>query len=66
MSRSLVSSEWPAWLREMDALLAVHSQFVLSGNVRDRYLLPAEEMPLADTIAGALAAGAETNWNWER
>ena len=48
---------WPAWLREIDALLAVHSQFVLSGNVHDRYRLPSSETPLADTIADALLAG---------
>ena len=48
---------WPAWLREIDALLAVHSQFVLSGNVHDRYRLPSSETPLADSIAAALLAG---------
>ena len=47
---------WPAWLREIAALLAVHPQFVLSGNVRDRYRLPLEEMPLAETIIEAIAA----------
>ena len=46
---------WPAWLREVDALLAVHPQFVLSGNVHDRYRLPLSEMPLADSITDALA-----------
>ena len=54
---SLVDSSWPAWLREVDSLLAVHPQFVLSGNVRDRYRLPVADMPLADTITDALAAG---------
>ena len=49
--------EWPAWLREIDALLAVHSQFVLSGNVHDRYRLPLSDVPLADSIADALLAG---------
>ena len=49
--------EWPAWLREIDALLAVHPQFVLSGNVHDRYRLPLSETPLADSIADALLAG---------
>ena len=48
---------WPAWLREIDALLAVHSQFVLSGNVHDRYRLPLDDMPLADSISDALLAG---------
>ena len=48
---------WPAWLREIDALLAVHPQFVLSGNVRDRYRLPLRKVPLADSIADALLAG---------
>ena len=49
--------QWPAWLREVDALLAVHSQFVLSGNVHDRYRLPLSEMPLVDSISDALLAG---------
>ena len=40
MSGSLSGAAWPTWLCEIDALLAVHPQFVLSGNVRDRYLLP--------------------------
>ena len=48
---------WPAWLREIDALLAVHSQFVLSGNVHDRYRLPSSETPLADSIADAVLVG---------
>ena len=48
---------WPAWLREIDALLAVHPQFVLSGNVHDRYRLPSDETPLADSIADTLLAG---------
>lgn len=61
MSRSLGSGAWPAWLREIDSLLAVYPQYVLSGNVRDRYLLPAEGqetggLRLADNIAAALAA----------
>ena len=46
---------WPAWLREVDTLLAVHPQFVLSGNVHDRYRLPLSELPLADSITDALA-----------
>ena len=55
MSGSL-GDAWPEWLREIDSLLAVHSQFVLSGNVRDRFRLPLDELPLADTIVGALEA----------
>ena len=46
---------WPAWLREVDALLAVHPQFVLSGNVHDRYRLPLDDTPLVDSITEALA-----------
>ncbi len=42
MSESQGDRAWPDWLREIDALLAVYPQFVLSGNVRDRYLLPVE------------------------
>ena len=53
---------WPAWLQEVMGLLAVHPQFVLSGNVRDRYVLPplpdseGEEPWVADTITVALGA----------
>ena len=57
MSDTPVDASWPAWLREVDSLLAVHPQFVLSGNVRDRFRLPLEDLPLADTITDALAAG---------
>lgn len=55
MSRTLDAS-WPGWLRDVDALLAVHPQFVLSGNVRDRYPLPADDMPLADSAPLAISA----------
>lgn len=53
MSRTLDAS-WPGWLRDIDALLAVHPQFVLSGNVRDRYPLPDPDMPLADSAPQAI------------
>lgn len=55
MSGSPIDASWPSWLREVESLLAVHPQFVLSGNVRDRYRLPLEDLPLADTIVDALA-----------
>ena len=55
MSRAL-DNNWPAWLRNVDALLAVHPHFVLSGNIRDRYPLPDEESPIADTLPVALQA----------
>jgi len=35
-----LDSAWPAWLRDVDSLLAVHPHFVLAGNVTDHYLLP--------------------------
>ena len=56
MSGSSIGASWPAWLREIDSLLAVHPQFVLSGNVRDRYRLPLPDLPLVDTITEALNA----------
>ena len=55
MSGSAIDASWPSWLREIDSLLAVHPQFVLSGNVRDRYRLPLDDLPLVDTIIDALA-----------
>jgi len=32
-------SEWPAWLREFESTLAVHSQYVLHGNIRDNFVV---------------------------
>jgi Cdc48 subfamily AAA family protein len=34
---------WPAFLRELDATLSVHSQYVLSGNLHDSFLAPGED-----------------------
>lgn len=38
---------WPAFIRELDATLSVHSQYVLSGNLYDSFLLPAGDAPHA-------------------
>lgn len=54
---TITDPAWPAWLREVSALLAVHPQFVLSGNVRDRYRLPVDDLPIADSIGAAIAEG---------
>jgi hypothetical protein len=56
---------WPAFIKELSGTLSVHSQYVLYGNIRDRYLiyprepLPGEEprpvlQPLITTIWEAL------------
>lgn len=39
---------FPRWLREIDGSLAVNSQFILTGNIRDSYLLPGEEGSLGN------------------
>ena len=31
---------WPPFIRELDATLSVHSQYVLSGNLYDSFLAP--------------------------
>src|SRR5690606_5754142 len=31
---------WPPFIRELDATLSVHSQYVLSGNLYDSFLTP--------------------------
>ncbi|WP_018655775.1 AAA family ATPase [Actinomadura flavalba] len=33
---------WPPFVRELDATLSVHSQYVLSGNLHDSFLAPAD------------------------
>ncbi len=48
-----MDANWPAWLRDIDSLLAVHPHFVLWGNVRDFYRLPGPS--LEDSVATALS-----------
>jgi Cdc48 subfamily AAA family protein/ClpA/ClpB-like protein len=51
---------WPPFVREFDATLAVHSQYVLSGNLHDSFLVPgvdggpARLLPLRDVLWEAL------------
>ncbi|ACY96696.1 MULTISPECIES: AAA family ATPase [Thermomonospora] len=52
---------WPAFIRELDATLSVHSQYVLSGNLYDSFLAPpppeggpARLLPLRDLLWEAL------------
>ncbi|WP_306213501.1 AAA family ATPase [Actinoplanes sp. RD1] len=33
---------WPAWLREFENTLSVHSQYILHGNIRDQYVVRTE------------------------
>jgi Cdc48 subfamily AAA family protein/ClpA/ClpB-like protein len=40
-----VSAELPTWVRELDMALPVYPQILLTGNVRDEYLLPPEQDP---------------------
>lgn len=46
-----LSRDWPAWLRDIDVLTPVVGHFVLSGNVRDRYLVPPR---IADSVPDAV------------
>ncbi|WP_433333891.1 AAA family ATPase [Spirillospora sp. CA-294931] len=48
---------WPPFIRELDATLSVHSQYVLSGNLYDSFLAPPSEgagparlLPLRDLL----------------
>ena len=56
MSEVATDPTWPTWLRDIDAVLSVTPQFVLSGNIRDRYLLPVEDRPIVDSVPEALHA----------
>jgi ATP-dependent Clp protease ATP-binding subunit ClpA len=51
---------WPSFIRELDATLSVHSQYVLSGNLYDSFLYPGENgialLPLRDLLWDALQA----------
>jgi energy-coupling factor transporter ATP-binding protein EcfA2 len=59
---------WPPFIRELDATLSVHSQYILSGNLHDSFLAPgpgnagpARLLPLRDMLWEALrASGCST------
>ena len=51
-----INNEWPTWLRDIDSLIAVHSHFVILGNIRDWYRLPLETNPLVPNAAVAIQA----------
>lgn len=51
-----LDTSWPAWLRDVDSLLAVHAHFVLSGNTRDWYRVPGGPSPVVDGVARAIRA----------
>jgi energy-coupling factor transporter ATP-binding protein EcfA2 len=40
-----MSTELPAWVRELDLALPLSPQILVTGNVRDQYLLPPQEIP---------------------
>jgi ATP-dependent Clp protease ATP-binding subunit ClpA len=48
-----LGEDWPAWIREFESTLAVHSQYVFYGNVRDQYIVPGNPLDLND-FTGAL------------
>ena len=35
-----IGPDWPTFARELDSTLAVHSQYVLHGNIRDMFVIP--------------------------
>jgi ATP-dependent Clp protease ATP-binding subunit ClpB len=41
-----LGEDWPAWIREFESTLAVHSQYVFHGNIRDRYIVPSSAAKL--------------------
>jgi ATP-dependent Clp protease ATP-binding subunit ClpB len=52
-------ASWPAFVRELDATLSVHAQYVLWGNLHDSFLVPDEGrilrlLPLRDLLWEAL------------
>jgi hypothetical protein len=57
--RRHLDPSWPVWLRDLDSLLGVHPYFVVSGNVRDWYPVPAP-VPTPTSVAHAVHAGLAT------
>jgi hypothetical protein len=44
-------TKWPKWIRDIARLLPIRSQFVLSGNIRDVFLMPtADKLALAPLL----------------
>ncbi|TYB66628.1 AAA domain-containing protein [Nonomuraea sp. PA05] len=49
-------TDWPPFVRELAGTLSVHAQYILHGNVRDRFLVPPRpsSLPLVEVLWEAL------------
>ena len=52
-SQGQPDADWPTFIREFDSTLAVHSQYVFHGNIRDRFVVPGGK-PRLMTLSGLL------------
>ena len=50
---------WPTFAREVAGTLAVRAQYVLHGNIRDLYLIPAAERGRHQPVRPGTGAGAD-------
>lgn len=54
------AAQWPRWLEEITRLLSIRSQIAVSGNIRDVYLVPAEQgyipVPVLEALWRKLSA----------
>ena len=53
----------PKWLADLDRLLAIRSHFVLSGNIRDTFLIDLGGAPtLAPVMRALWCSNTATGW----
>ena len=50
----------PQWLQDIDRLLAIRSQFILSGNIRDKFLIHSADGPMLTSLLNCLSAYLES------
>jgi energy-coupling factor transporter ATP-binding protein EcfA2 len=59
MTDSLFNPVWPRWIADLHRLLGIRPQFILSGPIRDLFLIPLDEqyvlLPTLDCLWEALA-----------
>ncbi|MFI0486622.1 AAA family ATPase [Actinomadura sp. 9N215] len=53
---------WPTFSRELEGTLAVHSQYILHGNIRDLYLIPPDDPSGAKGRGTRLESVATVLW----
>ena len=57
--KTVAKQTWPRWINDIERLLPIRSQFILTGNIRDVFLTPSAEGAYLSPLLSCLATFLE-------